>query len=111
MTREAVSRNGVAIRLTDERWTHIVEEHSELAGMREEVLNAVEEADRVLAAREGALLAVRHFDESKAFVVVYREVTDRDGFIITAFLTSRLTRLDRREQLWPPKTSPNTANT
>ncbi len=29
-----VSPHGVHIRLTDERWAHITEEHSELAGMR-----------------------------------------------------------------------------
>lgn len=26
-----VSKNGVSIRLTDERWTHVAEEHGELA--------------------------------------------------------------------------------
>ena len=35
------SRNGKVIRLTDERWVHIIEEHAELAGMRLEVLEAV----------------------------------------------------------------------
>ena len=36
MTRMATSRGGVPIRLTSERWAHIVEEHCELAGLREE---------------------------------------------------------------------------
>jgi hypothetical protein len=37
------SHNDVPIRLTDERWSHITEEHSELAGMRFEILEAVQQ--------------------------------------------------------------------
>ena len=36
-----VSKQGVPIRLADERWAHISEEHCELAGLRSEVLEAV----------------------------------------------------------------------
>ncbi len=36
-----LSRHGVPIRLTDERWSHITEEHCELAGLRSEVLEAI----------------------------------------------------------------------
>ena len=41
MIEKVLSKNGVPIRLTDERWAHITEEHCELAGMRLEVLEAV----------------------------------------------------------------------
>ncbi len=34
MSDIAISKNGVAIRLTDERWAHISEEHAELLEMR-----------------------------------------------------------------------------
>jgi hypothetical protein len=34
---------------------------------------------------------------------VYKEVDATDGFVITAFLTSRPDRLERRDQRWPPK--------
>ncbi len=37
MIDEAVSKNGVVIRLTDERWAHITEEHCELAGLLRKV--------------------------------------------------------------------------
>lgn len=37
----AVSKNGVRIRLTEERWYHIVENHDELAGLSDEVLLTV----------------------------------------------------------------------
>ena len=50
------SKNSVTIRLTDERWTHISEEHCELAGLRLEVLETVENPDRVLAGGAGEYL-------------------------------------------------------
>jgi len=104
MTRIGTSRGGVPIRLTDERWAHIVEEHCELAGMREEVIDTIDRADRVLEGRHGELLAVRMVETTRALVVVYREVSSDDGFVITAFLSSRLAILDRRQQIWPRKT-------
>jgi len=98
-----ISRGGIPIRLTDERWAHIVEEHCELAGMREEVMQTISDAERVVTGNAGELLAVRMVEAGKALVVVYREVSADDGFVITAFLTRRLASLDRREQVWPPK--------
>jgi len=100
MTSDVTSKNGLPIRLTDERWTHITEEHAELAGMRLEVLEAISQPERVLAGGEGELLAVRELEVGKFLVVVYREM-DKDGFIITAFITRRVGSLDRRTQLWP----------
>ena len=100
MTSDVTSKNGLPIRLTDERWTHITEEHAELAGMRLEVLEAVSQPERVLAGGEGELLAVRELEVGKFLVVVYREL-DEEGFIITAFITRRVGSLDRRTQLWP----------
>jgi hypothetical protein len=101
---QAISRNGVTIRLTDERWQHIIEEHAELAQFREEVLRTIDGADRVLVGTAGELLAVRIIEAGKAIVVVYRETNLDDGFVITAFLTRRLNSLDKRAQLWPPQT-------
>lgn len=100
MTSSVSSRNGVTIRLTDERWSHITEEHCELAGLRLEVLETVANPTRVLQGGEGELLAVGELEAGKALVVVYRELTE-DGFVITAFLTGRLKSLERRTQLWP----------
>jgi hypothetical protein len=99
----AISRNGVSIRLPDERWQHIMEEHAELEGMREDVLDALVNAERVLSGTAGELFAVRTIEAGKALVVVYREVDVIDGFVITAFLTRRLRTLERRTQLWPPQ--------
>lgn len=43
----AVSVQGVPIRLTAERWMHIVEARDELAGRMTDVLNTVERPDWV----------------------------------------------------------------
>ena len=102
-----VSTSGVPIRLTDERWGHIRDEHAELVGRRDDVLATVAQPDSVLMGNEGALLAVREIEPRKWLVVVYRESVD-DGFIITAFLTRRDRALFRRRRLWPPWTSPTT---
>ena len=98
----ALSRNGVWVRLSAERWRHIATEHPELAAHRTVVLEAIAKADHVLEGYAGELLAVRRLDVSKVLVVAYREVEARDGFVITAFTTSRVTALfKRRRQLWP----------
>lgn len=100
MTSIVNSKNAKVIRLTDERWVHIIEEHAELAGMQLDVLEAVAEPSRILEGGEGELLAVRELEVGKLLVVVYREL-EADGFIITAFVTRRTASLDRRKQLWP----------
>ena len=100
MVWTVASKNGVQIRLPDERWAHITEEHSELAGLRPDVLETVSDPLRILLGGDGELLAVREHEPGKFMIVVYRE-TEADGFVITAFLTRRTASLDRREQLWP----------
>jgi len=99
-----MSRGGVPIRLTAERWAHIAEQHPELAGLREEVLQTVAEAEAVYAGGAGELLAARTLPSGITMVVVYRETSPADGFIITAFLTRRTGRLGRRRKLWLRRT-------
>ena len=100
MLETVQSKNGIFIRLTDERWAHITEEHCELAGMRLETLETVVNPSKILEGGDGELLAVREIEKNKFLVVVYRELIG-DGFIITAFLTRREQYLNRRKQVWP----------
>lgn len=100
MTDSILSKNGVTIRLTDERWAHVTEEHCELAGMRLEVLEAVADPSHIFSGNQGELLAVREVEEEKNLVVVYRELKE-DGFIITAFITSKRRMFHNRRQIWP----------
>ena len=99
MTVTTRSRGGVLIRLTDERWAHVAEEHAEMAGRRLEVLETVALADTVRQGGAGELLAVKAYGD-KQLVVVYKEL-DEGGFIITAFLTSKAQSLEKRKQVWP----------
>lgn len=100
MTAIATSKNGIEIRLPDERWQHILTGHGELPEMQQAVLDTIADPERILAGGAGELLAVREIEEGKWLVVAYREM-DGDGFVITAFMTRRAQALDRRTQRWP----------
>ncbi len=82
----ALSVNGVPIRLTYERWYHIVESHDELASLFHDVLDAIETPNFVARGNRGTLKAVRSLGKRKWLVVVYRERSLEDGFVITAYL-------------------------
>lgn len=92
-----ISVDGVPIRLTDERWVHIVENHDDLAGHYDDVLEAVENPDMLLPGHKGSLLAVRGYGRRGYLVVIYRQTTTDDGFVITAFFTDRI---DREKVIW-----------
>jgi hypothetical protein len=94
------SKNGVPIRLTDERWAHIIEEHGELADLRQEVLHTVAEPERIVEGKAEELLALRELADGKLLVVVYRKLIN-DGFVITAFSTRKLRSFEKRKQVWP----------
>jgi len=59
------SKNDTPIRLAEERWFHITEEHSEIAGYYFEVLETVEEPETVYKGKTGELLAVREVKTGK----------------------------------------------
>lgn len=93
----AISVNGVPIRLTRERWQHIVRGHEDLRHYRDDVLSVVEEPDVVYQGRHGSLIAVRSYGRRGFLAVFYREVSKRDGFIVTArFLKEH----PRRRVVW-----------
>jgi len=100
MAHTAKSVNGITIRLPDERWVHITEEHAEMAGYLYDVLETVQEPLAVFEGNEGELLAAREIETGKYIIAVYREVSQEDGFIITAFLTKRWKSLERRKKVW-----------
>jgi len=95
-----ISKNGIAIRLNEERWAHITEEHAELIENRADVLNTIANPTQIFSGNAGELLAIKEIEARKWLVVVYREL-EGDGFVITAFLTHRKRSFERRKQLWP----------
>jgi site-specific recombinase XerC len=96
------SKNNVPIRLTEERWLPITEEHSEMAGYYFDVLEAVEEPEAIYAGKAGECIAVREIEKDKYMVVIYRELGKEYGFVITAFLTRQRKQLERRRKIWEP---------
>ncbi len=53
------SKNDVPIRLTEESWLHIVENHDEMAGYYDDVLNTVEDPDMIIKGYREALIALK----------------------------------------------------
>ncbi len=94
------SVNGVTIRLPDERWIHISEEHAEMAGYLYDVLETIQEPLAIFEGNAGEMLAAREIEKGKYLIVVYRELDKNDGFIITAFQTKRWKQVERRKKLW-----------
>ena len=86
----AYSVNGVPIRLTDERWGHIIAARDDMAAYYDDCLNVVENPDMVLAGRHGSLKAVKNYGANRYMIVIYREVSRNDGFVITAYFVRRV---------------------
>ena len=96
------SKNGVPIRLTEERWFHIIENHDDLAGHYDDVLYAIEDPDYIIEGYKKVLIAIKHFTRARFLAVVYREISREDGFVITAYFTSKL-NLEKEVILWQKK--------
>jgi hypothetical protein len=96
------SRNGVPVRLTDERWLHIISRHPEMRELRDRVLETLASPEMIQQGDFGELLAFHFYPEtpltSKFLVVAYREVSAEDGFILTSYLSSR--PVVRRPIIW-----------
>ena len=93
----AISVAGVPIRLTHERWFHIVENHDDMAGYYEDVLDLIENPDIVLRGYQGSLIAARRHGRQRYLMVVYRQLSMGDGFVITAYFTRKI---DRGKAIW-----------
>lgn len=79
------SVNKVPIRLTYERWYHIIENHDELASYFHNVLETIEKPEFVIRGNSGSLKATKNISKKKWLAVLYRELSKRDGFVITAY--------------------------
>jgi hypothetical protein len=93
----AHSVNGVPIRLTDERWEHILDSHPELASYLETILDTVKNPDYVLASRRGALAAVVILGRRAFLHVFYVEKGRLDGFILSARVEEKM---DKAKIVW-----------
>ena len=96
------SIRGVHIRVSNERWEHIIRRHPEMDNQKEKVLETVGNPDLIQKGDFGELLAIRYYKDtpltSKFLVVVYKEINNIDGFIITGYFTNEPS--ERRAEIW-----------
>ena len=96
------SVNNTPIRLTEERWRHIINRHPELREEKEKVLETITNPDCVQEGDFGEFLGIKFFDVtpfgSKFLVVAYKEIQKIDGFVITAYFTDKPS--ERRNIVW-----------
>ena len=91
------SINHVPIRLTAERWEHIVSNKPYMAAYEERMFDAIEHPTCILRGYAGSLVAVLALGRDQFLHVVYKELNREDGFVITAFLARNF---NRRMVLW-----------
>jgi len=96
--RTVISFHGNTIRLTIKQWMHIVDSHDYMAGNMDKVLETLAEPLDVIEGKIGETLALREYAKTnitrKTVVVVYRD--EPDGFVITAFFTSKPEKIRRK---------------
>lgn len=93
---------GLLIRITDERLTHILE-HPEMAGMEHVIEETLLRPERVLTSfsDDAARLYYRFYIGTKVgdkYVCVVVKVASRDAFVLTAYLTDKI---KGGFQIWP----------
>ena len=99
----ALSKNGIKIRLPEERWFHITESHDYMSGLSDETLENISNPEEIIEGDKGELIAIKRLN-NKHIVIIYKEVNDEDGFVITAFLTFEIERVRKgRKIIWKKK--------
>ncbi|MDP2423384.1 MAG: PBECR2 nuclease fold domain-containing protein [Bacteroidales bacterium] len=98
----AISKNGVPIRLTSERWQHITMGHPEIADYYYDILETIENPDIIYEGNNDAKIAVRKFQENftKFVIAVYKETSKEDGLIITAHFSNKEQKFKKKKILW-----------
>ena len=85
------SINNVPIRLTDERWEHIVDARLFMSSYYELILDAIENPRYILQGHNKSKIAVVQVGREWLHVV-YVEKSKDDGFILTAFTDDAIDR-------------------
>ena len=98
------SVSGVLIRLTEERLSHIQSRHPEMKGQEKCILETISSPEYVQEGDGTTLIALKHYSKTpltgKFCAVVYKEVSEDDGFVVTAYFTSK--PAEWRKTQWKP---------
>jgi len=72
-----------------------------MAAYHHSILDTISEPSALFKGNHEEILAVSEIEKGKYLIVVYKEVSRKDGFIITTFISSKVKSIERREKLWP----------
>lgn len=91
--------------MTDERIRHIVTNHPETKNCIKWILETIENPDFIINGDFGELLAVKMYKKTpvtndKFLTVVYKETSNLDGFIVTAYFSRSINK--QRQIVWKP---------
>ena len=96
------SKNKIPIRIGNDRWDHIASRHPEMQSQYSRIVETITDPDLLQRGDFDVSLAIRLYPSTpltrKYLVVAYKEVSSRDGFLLTAYLTSSPSK--RRHVLW-----------
>jgi hypothetical protein len=96
-------KTGKEIRLTAERWSHIVESHDYMAGNQDLVFETIEDPDIMVSPGDNEFIAIKHYAKTsiseKHVVIIYKE-DEKEGFVITAFMTSKAEKIFKKGSVW-----------
>lgn len=89
--------------MTYRQWVHVTENHDYMSGNLDRALETIAAPRIVLRGPLGESLALREYESTnitrKTCVVVYKD--EPNGFLITAFLTSKPHKIEQKgELLW-----------
>ena len=94
-----------AIRLTNERWTHIISHHPVIRNLKEEMKETLRDPEIVRRSvyDPSVLIYYRYFKDvlGGKYIAVVVKVNNIGGFILTSYVTDRVKRGDevwRKEQ-------------
>ena len=97
------SQRGIPVRLTHERWSHIVESHDYMAGHLDLVLETLADPDCIASGIRDELMALKLYPDTalgRKHVVVADRASQADGFIVAAFMTSKAEKVTKRGLQW-----------
>ena len=81
MIGSVISKNGKEIRLSEERWYHIVESHDYMAGNQDIIFETLESPDIIVGGRKEEFIALKYYAKTsiseKHAVVIYKEQETR----------------------------------
>lgn len=97
------SKHNKEIRLTAERWAHIVESHDYMTGNQDVVLETLESPDIIVGGTKDERIAIKRYAKTsipeKHAVGIYNE-QEIDGFVIAAFMTSKPGKITKKGVEW-----------